>query len=69
MNVKLDDKVGTVLLENPAGCQLFTSAEHMQRQVGAIYGTSKKLSSAEGKLQPVTFTGLDALHGKTLYLL
>lgn len=69
VNVKLDGKVGTVLLENPAGCQLFTSAEHMQRQVGAIYGTSKKLSSAEGKLQPVTFAGLDALHGKTLYLL
>ena len=60
--------MGTVLLENPAGCQLFFSAEHMQRQVGAIYGTAKKLSSAEGKLQPVTFSEGLELHGKTLYM-
>ena len=68
--MKLDGRQGTVLLENPVGCQLFESAGDMQQKIAAIYAVSKKLSSSEGKLQPVTFSGdLDAFHGKTLYLL
>jgi hypothetical protein len=55
VNVKLDGKMGTVLLENPAGFPLFSSAEEMQRKIGAIYSTSKKLSSDEKKMQPVKF--------------
>lgn len=67
-NVKLDGQTGTILLENPVGRQLFNSAEELQRTVAAIYGTSKKLSSSEGKVQPLPFDGMDSLHGKTIYL-
>jgi hypothetical protein len=61
--------MGTVLLENPTGCPLFSSAVEMQRKIGAIFATSKKLSSDEKKVQPVKFDSLDELHGKTFYLL
>ena len=61
--------MGTVLLENPTGCPLFNSEAEMQRQIGAMFTTSKKLSSDEKKLQPVKFESLDGLHGKTIYLL
>jgi hypothetical protein len=35
VNVKLDGKMGTVLLENPAGCTLFSSAEENAAQNGS----------------------------------
>ena len=62
--------MGTVLLENPAGCPLFSSAEEMQRKIGAIYSTSNKLSSDEKKMQPVKFESLDKGNtnkGKSIY--
>lgn len=62
--------MGTVLLENPAGRQLFSSVAELQQGIRAIYGTSKNLSLDGKKSQPVKISkGIDELHGKTLHML
>lgn len=67
-NLKLDGKMATVLLENPVGSPAFSSANDLQAKLGSAFGTAEKLSSAEDKVQPISFKSLDDLHGKTLYL-
>jgi len=68
--LKWEGKTGTILLENPAGKSLFASAQELQKQVGAVFRTSKQLSTVPDKLQPVTCAagGVEALHNQTLYL-
>ncbi|KAK4015854.1 hypothetical protein OUZ56_030826 [Daphnia magna] len=70
VHVKIDGKMGTVLLENPSGYKLFDSSNDMERKIRVMFETSKKLSADEKKMLPVTFSdGLDGLHAKTLYLI
>lgn len=68
VNLKIDDTMATIAIENPAGMPAFSSAEDLQKKVELMFGTEKKLSTAEERVQPVNFKNIDALHGKTLYL-
>lgn len=60
--------MATVLLENPVGSAVFSSPDDLQKKLGQMFGTAKKVSTTQDKVQPVSFTKVDDLQGKTLYL-
>ena len=68
--MNFDGKVGTVLVENPSGNVLFTCVQELQQVTSAVFQTAKQLSTASESLKPVSASsGVEALHGQTLYLL
>lgn len=68
VNVQVDGRMGSVLLENPIGNGTFDSVGDLQQHVGAVFRTAKKLSTASDQLKPVVAADLKTLNGQTLYL-
>ena len=66
VNVQVDGRMGSLLLENPVGNGTFDSVRNLEQQVGALF--RKKLSTASDQLKPVVATDLKTLNGQTLYL-
>ena len=66
VNVQVDGRMGSLLLENPVGIGTFDSVRNLEQQVGALF--RKKLSTASDQLKPVVATDLKTLNGQTLYL-
>lgn len=68
--MQVDGKMGTVLLENPAGSPVSQSVQELQRHIGVMFNCRKQLSTASDKKELLKDgTSVIALHGKMLYLI